>query len=284
LQERTDTEGAEGRRLTRERSLVRTQPRPPGNVRYAVRGRGHGDAPRLASGNAGLDRRPRLRDATESDFRNCYDPWGRHKARTRPGVGDHEYLTPSAVPYFNYFGAAAGDPAKGYYSYDLGSWHVVVTNATCAEIGGCGTGSTEEQWLRQDLAANASACTLAVIHKPRFSSGSIHGNQAAMQPFWQALYDDGAELVLSGDDHVYERFGPQTPTGAADAARGIRQFVVGTGGRSHYSFGTIQPNSEARNSDTFGVLKLSLRSGAYDWQFVPEPGKTFTDAGTGSCH
>ena len=223
--------------------------------------------------------------ATESDFRNCYDPtWGRHKARTRPGVGDHEYLTPGAVPYFNYFGAAAGDPAKGYYSYDLGSWHVVVTNATCAEIGGCGTGSTEEQWLRQDLAANASACTLAVIHKPRFSSGSIHGNQAAMQPFWQALYDDGAELVLSGDDHVYERFGPQTPTGAADAGSGIRQFVVGTGGRSHYSFGTIQPNSEARNSDTFGVLRLSLRSGAYDWQFVPEPGKTFTDAGTGSCH
>jgi acid phosphatase type 7 len=222
---------------------------------------------------------------TEADFRDCYDvTWGRHKARTRPAVGDHEYLTPNATPYFNYFGAAAGDPAKGYYSYDLGSWHIVVTNATCEEAGGCGVGSAQEQWLRQDLAANTATCTLAVIPRPRFSSGAIHGNQADMQPFWQALYNDGAEVVLSGDDHVYERFAPQTPTGAADPVAGIREFVVGTGGRSHYAFGTIRPNSEVRNNDAFGVLRLSLRSGAYDWRFIPEAGKTFADSGSGSCH
>ncbi len=223
--------------------------------------------------------------ATDSDFANCYDPtWGRHKARTRPGVGGHEYLTPGAAPYYSYFGAAAGDSDEGYYSYDLGSWHVVMLNPQCSEVGGCGEGSPQEQWLRDDLQAHPSSCTLAVIHEPRFSSGAVHGNHPEMQPFWRALYDHGAEIVLSGDDHLYERFAPQTPAGVADTELGIRQFVVGTGGRSHYAFASIQPNSQAREENSFGVIRLSLRPGAYDWEFVPEAGRTFTDGGTTLCH
>jgi acid phosphatase type 7 len=204
--------------------------------------------------------------------------------RTGCGVGDHEYRTTGAAGYFNYFGAAAGNPTQGYYSWDLGGWHVVELNATCAQIGGCAAGSPEEQWLRADLAAHPAACTIVVEHKPRFSSGSIHGSSTTFQPFWQALYEANAELVLSGDDHVYERFAPQTPGGTLDVARGIRQFVVGTGGRSHYSFGTIRPNSQVRNNDAFGILKITLRSNSYEWQFVPETGKTFTDSGSESCH
>jgi hypothetical protein len=224
--------------------------------------------------------------ATASDFTNCYDPtWGRHKARTKPTVGDHEYLSTSATPYFNYFGAAAADPTKGYYSYDIGSWHVVSMNTNCGEVpGGCFAGSPEEQWLRADLAAHPASCTLAILHNPRFSSGSIHGSQSDYEDFWQALYEAGAELALSGDDHLYERFAPQTPTGAWDPAGGIRQFVVGTGGRSHYDFGPIEPNSQVRNNDTFGVLALTLHPASYEWEFVPEAGKTFTDSGSTSCH
>jgi acid phosphatase type 7 len=224
-------------------------------------------------------------DATASDFANCYDPtWGRHKARTRPTIGDHEYRTPGAAPYFDYFGAVAGDRAKGYYSYDLGAWHVISLNEVCSQIGGCGAGSPEEQWLRADLAAHPAQCTLAILHKPRFSSGAIHGSDPSFQPFWQALYDHRAELVLSGDDHVYERFAKQTPTGAADPVRGIREIIAGTGGRSHYNFGTIKPNSEVRNNTAFGVLQVTLHATSYDWQFVPEAGQTFTDSGTTACH
>jgi hypothetical protein len=224
-------------------------------------------------------------DSTASDFRDCYDAtWGRHKARTRPAIGDHEYRTPGATPYFNYFGAAAGDPAKGYYSYNLGAWHVVALNAVCAEIGGCGTGSPEEQWLRQDLVANQSWCTLVVLHKPRFSSGAVHGSSTTYEPFWQAMYDNGVDLVLGGDDHVYERFAPQTPAGVADPVRGIRQITAGTGGRVLYSFATIEPNSEVRNNDAFGVLEVTLHSMSYDWRFVPEAGRSFSDAGSTGCH
>jgi calcineurin-like phosphoesterase family protein/thrombospondin type 3 repeat protein len=222
---------------------------------------------------------------TTTEFANCYDPsWGRHKARTKPAVGNHEYATGTASGYFGYFGAAAGDPSKGYYSYDLGAWHIVALNSMCENVGGCGTSSPMVSWLKGDLAANHSSCTLAYWHHPVFSSGSEHGNDPKMVPSWDALYAAGADVVLSGHDHDYERFAPQTSSGVADPARGIREFVVGTGGRSHYAFGTIRANSQARNSDTYGVLKLTLHASSYDWQFVPEAGKTFSDSGSGSCH
>jgi len=222
---------------------------------------------------------------TSLEFAACYDPtWGRHKARTRPAPGNHEYLTDGARDYFDYFGAAAGDPAKGYYSYDLGAWHIIVLNSNCSEVGGCGVGSLQERWLRADLAAHPTTCTLAYWHHPRFSSGR-NGSDATYQAFWQALYDYNADVVLSGHDHDYERFMPQNPRGVPDPVRGLREFVVGTGGRSHFTFrGAAVPNSEARNDNTFGVLKLTLHPAGYDWAFVPEAGKTFTDSGTGSCH
>lgn len=222
---------------------------------------------------------------TASEFANCYDPtWGRHKARTRPSAGNHDYNTANATGYYGYFGTAAGDPAKGYYSYDLGSWHVVAINSNCSTIGGCGTGSAQETWLRQDLAASTKPCTVAYWHHPLFTSGANHSNATAMRPIFQALYDFDAEVVVSGHNHNYERFAPQNPTGGFDVAQGIREFVAGTGGRSHYGFGATQPNSEVRNGDTYGVLKLTLKANGYDWQFVPEAGKTFTDSGSGTCH
>jgi len=221
---------------------------------------------------------------TDAEFANCYDPsWGRHKARTRPSVGNHDYLTISASGYFGYFGVAAGDPTQGYYSYNLGAWHIIVINSNCSSVGGCGAGSPQEQWLRADLAAHPAACTLAYWHHPRFSSGE-HGNHISMRAIWQVLYEADADLVLNGHDHDYERFAPQDPNGVADPARGLREFVVGTGGKNHYAIVTPVANSEVRNDDTFGVLKLTLRPTSYDWAFVPEAGKTFTDSGSGTCH
>jgi hypothetical protein len=231
-------------------------------------------------------------NGTPEEFANCFEPtWGRAKSRIRPTVGDHEYHTPSAAGYFAYFNtqlAPFGSTAttKGYYSYNVGSWHVVVLNSNCAEVGGCGPGSPQEQWLRADLAANPTTCTLGTVAGPRFSSGGRHGNEDSMQPFWQALYDHGADLVLSGDDHDFERFSPQTPSGLLDLAGGITGFVVGTGGQSHYLFsgGTLKANSEVRNDDSFGVLKLTLHASSYEWEFLPEAGKTFTDVGSRLCH
>jgi hypothetical protein len=223
---------------------------------------------------------------TAAEYKNCYAPsWGRHKTRTRPAAGNHEYGTRYASGYFGYFGRAAGDPSKGYYSYDLGEWHIVVlnSNSNCTTIS-CAAGSTQEHWLRNDLAASRKRCTLAYWHHPRFNSGTVHGNDTAVAPFWNALYEANADVVVNGHEHVYERFAPQTPDALVDTARGIRQFTVGTGGRSHYSFLTIQPNSEVREENTFGVLKLTLRPTSYDWQFVPVAGATFTDSGTGTCH
>ena len=223
---------------------------------------------------------------TLGEFANCYGPsWGRHKARTRPAPGNHEYNTTNAAGYFAYFGEAAGDPAKGYYSYDLGPWHVVVlnSNSECTTIS-CAAGSPQERWLRADLAANTKACTIAYWHHPRFNSGSRHGNSTAVAPLWNALYDFNADVILNAHEHLYERFAPQSPKGAADSTRGIRQFIVGTGGRSHYGIGRIKANSEVRNASTYGVLKLTLSEGAYAWRFVPVTGATFTDSGTGSCH
>jgi hypothetical protein len=221
---------------------------------------------------------------TAAEFTNCYGPtWGHELGRTKPVPGNHEYVTSGASGYYGYFGAAAGDPAKGYYAYNLGAWRIYALNSNCSAIGGCGAGSAEETWLRADLAGNPTACVLAYWHHPRFSSGE-HGSDATFQAFWQALYDFNAEIVVVGHDHDYERFAPQTPTGAADSARGILEIVAGTGGRSHYAFTTIRANSLVRNGDTFGVLKLSLSAGSYTFNFIPEAGKSFTDSGSGTCH
>ena len=223
-------------------------------------------------------------NGTQENF-TCYDKtWGRAKGRTRPAAGNHEFHSEGATYYFNYFGAAAGDPKDGFYSYDLGSWHIIVLNSECKQIGGCEAGSREEKWLRADLAAHPAACTLAYWHKPLFSSGGTHGNDLDMRAFWQALYEAHADVVINGHDHDYERFGPQTPDAVADAAHGIREFVAGTGGKSHRPFGITKANSEVRNADTYGVLKLTLKPKGYDWQFIPEAGKTFTDSGSGACH
>ncbi len=217
---------------------------------------------------------------TTTEFKNCYDPtWGRFKARTRPVPGNHEYYTNAAIPYFNYFGAQAGPPGKGYYSYNLGTWHIVALNS---EID-VRAGSEQERWLRADLAQNRAECILAYWHRPRFSSG-VNGSDVAYTALWQALYDYGATIVLSGHDHDYERFAPQTPFGLADAAYGVRQFVVGTGGESHTAFRERAANSEVFNDKTFGVLRLTLYAKSYEWQFIPVAGQTFSDVGRGDCH
>jgi len=228
-------------------------------------------------------------NATLADFNTYFQPtWGAHKAIIWPAPGNHEYQTAGAAGYFDYFNGVgvqtgrAGDRSKGYYSFNLGAWHVVAINSNCGSIGGCGAGSPQEQWLRVDLAANPTACTLAYWHHPRISSGG-HGDDATMQAIWQALYDNGADLVLAGHDHEYERFGPQTATGVLDNARGVRSFVVGTGGKEKGGFATIRANSQLRANSSFGVLKLTLHADSYDWQFVPIPGDPLADAGTASC-
>ena len=226
-------------------------------------------------------------DGAAADYANCYHPsWGLVKDRTRPVVGNHDYFSSSsAAPYFAYFGAAAGEPGKGWYSYDVGTdWHVVVLNSNCTNVGGCGAGSVQEQWLRADLAASTRPCTVAMWHNPRFSSGE-HGNDSSTDAFWKALYADGAELVLNGHDHDYERFAPQDPSAGADPTHGIRQFVVGTGGQDFRSFSsTVAANSEVRSIAAHGVLRLTLSSGSYGWTFLPVPGKTLDESGSGTCH
>ena len=222
---------------------------------------------------------------TEAEFANCFDPaWGRFRSRMRPAPGNHEYLTANATGYFKYFGAAAGDPKKGYYSYDLGTWHIVVLNGECGAIGGCGPSSTEAIWLHMDLAASTATCTLAVWHEPRWSSGVEHGSDPRYGTFWNELYAAGAEIVLNGHDHDYERFAPQNPDGQRDDAQGMREFVVGTGGRSLYPVKPPIVNSEVLRNDSFGVLVLTLGVDRYDWRFVPVEGSSFTDSGTGTCH
>jgi hypothetical protein len=211
------------------------------------------------------------------DYRNCYDKtWGRHKSRTRPVAGNHEYDTPGASAYYEYFGGNAGPAGLGYYSYDLGNWHIVALNSNI----GVSVSSPQGLWLRNDLSAHPSTCTLAYWHYPLFSS-SEHGNIDAMRDFWRILYDAGAEIVLGGHDHVYERFAPQDPNGAADPVNGIREFVAGTGGAPPYPFESIKPNSEVRAS-AIGVLRFALKAGGYDWTFVPVSGPG--DSGSGTCH
>jgi acid phosphatase type 7 len=229
----------------------------------------------------------------QSNPPRCYNgTWGRLKSITYPAVGNHEYGTPGASGYFDYFNGAgnqtgrAGDRSKGYYSYNLGSWHFVVLNSNCTKIG-CGTGSAQETWLRQDLAQNTHLCTVAYLHHSKFSSGHDGNNTAitsTLLPLWQALYDHNADLILSGHSHSYERFAPMTPQGTVNNTRGIRSFVVGTGGRDFTGFWGNAPNSQSRNNNTFGVLKLTMRPSSYDWQFLPIQGQTFTDSGSANCH
>jgi acid phosphatase type 7 len=233
-----------------------------------------------------------------SAYQSVYDPtWGRVKARSHPATGDNEYgsatcNTPGASGYFTYFGNAASpnqpgctSACSGYYSYDLGGWHVVVLNTNCSQpgVGGCGSTSAQGRWLAADLAAHPSQCTLAYWHLPRWTeAGGVSG---ASSYFVSALHDAGAELVLSGNNHHYARFAPQSPAGAADPANGIRQFIVGTGGKSlHGLSGNPDPQVEARQSNTYGILELTLHPASYSWRFVPEAGRSFTDTGTQSCH
>jgi hypothetical protein len=215
---------------------------------------------------------------TAERYRDCYETtWGRHRARTRPTPGNHEYDVPTAAPYFQYFGANAGPSGLGYYSYNAGAWHVVSLNS---EID-ASAGSPQERWLRADLAANRTRCTAAYWHKPLFSSGP-HGNTAAMIDIWRTLYEFDAEIVINGHDHEYERFRPQDPNGAADSARGVREFVVGTGGSRVSNMIMVRPNSEMQVS-SWGVLMLVLHSNYYRWQFLTSDGAT-GDAGETACH
>ena len=243
---------------------------------------------------------------TAEDFAAYFDPtWGRFKGKIHPAIGNHEYhvgteadgsdcvgAPAGAGGYFSYFGNAASPldqgcltKCKGYYSWDAGSWHMIALNNECSHVGGCTKGSPEEVWLENDLRAHKNSCTLAYYHEPRWSSGS-HGSIPASSAFWDDLYAAGVELVLSGHDHDYERFAPQNPAGAADAELGIREFVVGTGGRNHtgLSKGGRIANSEAFESKAFGALKLTLRADGYDWQFMAADGSTFQDSGSGRCH
>jgi hypothetical protein len=223
-------------------------------------------------------------DGSTANFR-CYDKtWGRHKARTRPAPGNHEYHTPGAAGYFQYFGKAAGPAKRGYYSFDLGPWHIIALNSECAKIGGCNQGSPEEVWLQEDLRKNTSKCILAFWHTPLFSSGDEHGNDPKTKAFWLDLYAAGADVVLNGHDHDYERFAPQNPDGGADPERGIREFVVGTGGKSQRKFRDPSPTSEVRSNASFGVLEIDLHAQSYEWKFIPVAGGEFTDSGSGTCH
>ena len=225
--------------------------------------------------------------ATDNDFARSYDPtWGRAKLRTIPVIGRHDYDSLNAAGYFNYFGPAAGDPTKGYYSINLGAWHIVSLNSLCTYVsGGCGVGSPEETWLVNDLASHTQACTLALFHEPLYTSSSQVTPDTAVQPLYQDLYNHNADLIVNGHAHNYERFAPQDANGNLDTARGIIEIVAGTGGEGHYSFNsTLAPNSLVRNSDTFGVLQLTLHQSSFDWKFIPVAGMTFTDSGTQACH
>lgn len=218
-------------------------------------------------------------DGTEEEFAKCYTTtWGRHKARTRPAPGNHDMHTSNGKPYYEYFGELAGPPGLGYYSYDLGQWHIIALNSTIA----IDTKSPQGKWLAEDLKANPRDCILAYWHSPLFSSGP-HGSDRKLLDVWKMLYEAGTDIVLNGHDHTYERFAPMDPSGKVDPERGIRQFVIGTGGGGVYKFKRPAVNSEARDNSTYGVLKLTLGPGRYAWEFVPVTSQSFNDAGTGTC-
>lgn len=216
---------------------------------------------------------------SERDFATCYEPsWGRHKSRTRPAPGNHDYQTNAGAPYYAYFGQNAGPAGRGYYSYREGAWLVISLNSNIP----ADASSAQIAWLRQTLQSDSSSCTLAYWHHPVFSSGP-NGSSSAMRHVWHTLHEAGADVVLVAHDHLYERFAPQDANGRSDPARGLRQFTVGTGGAHLYEAKTVLPNSELRLS-AHGVLRLTLRADSYDWQFVPVPGTSASDFGTGQCH
>jgi calcineurin-like phosphoesterase family protein len=210
----------------------------------------------------------------------CYhSSWGRHKARTRPVPGNHEYEGHYSDAYFDYFGGAAGERRKGYYSYDVGGWHIIALNSMIDTD----RSSQQGRWLSSDLEKNRHFCTLAYFHHPRFSSGPNPRSDQAVQ-LWNALSDAGVDVVISGHDHIYERFAPMGADGKRDDRGGMRQFIVGTGGYSHYKIRRSARNSEVRHNGTFGVIKLTLHSRDYDWEFVPVRGGRFKDSGSSKCH
>jgi acid phosphatase type 7 len=190
--------------------------------------------------------------------------------------------------YFDYWNGVgnangpAGKRSQGYYSFDVGTWHIIALNSQCSEAGGCNVGNPQYTWLAQDLKDHPNRCTLAFYHIPVFSSGGRAS--PSMQQIFKLLYDNNVDLVLNGHDHIYERFAPQNPSGQLDTARGIREFIIGTGGANHTFIATVQPNSEVRNALTFGALKLTLHPDSYDWKFMPVAGSSFNDAGTTTCH
>jgi hypothetical protein len=227
-----------------------------------------------------------------SEYQTSYGPtWGVYKSNTKPTVGNHDYGTTGAGGYFSYFGTSASPQQSGctsnclgYYSFDVGSWHIVDINAECTRLNGgagCATGSPQETWLKNDLATNSKLCTIVVTHRPRWSSTSMAS--ADIAPLVTDMYAAHVDLLLSGHSHNYERFASQNPSGKADT-NGVRQFVVGTGGANLVGFSTIVANSQARKSGVFGVMKLTLHSSSYDWSFVADPSTPYSDSGTGSCH
>lgn len=223
-------------------------------------------------------------DGSAEEIAACYGPtWGRHRDRTRPVPGNHDYETEGAGGYFGYFGAVAGEPRQGWYSYDLAGWHVVALNSNCARIGGCGVDSAQGRWLAADLAGSSARCTLAYWHHPRFTAGQ-DGDTLAMAALWSMLHAAGAEIVLSGHNHAYERYAPLDAAGEVDTVRGIRQLVVGTGGNELHPILEPRANAEVSNDETHGVVTVTLHPDRYEWAFVPAVGERFTDAGTGACH
>jgi hypothetical protein len=224
-----------------------------------------------------------LQYSNGTEFEESYDPtWGTLKKITYPVPGNHEYMSAGAKGYYEYFGTRAGKPDQGYYSFDLGAWHLIALNANCPAVGGCDPDSPQGRWLQADLEEHQRACTLAFWHQPRFSSG-FHGDYEDAAGFWEVLHAADVDVVLTGHDHDYERFAPQDPSGRRDPD-GIRQFVVGTGGKSLRAFEEIKPTSEARSDTTYGVLRMSLAPTSYEWRFVPLQDGQFTDSGRGECH
>jgi acid phosphatase type 7 len=227
-------------------------------------------------------------NGTLADYLACYQPsWGRHKDRTRPSLGNHEYNS-GAAGYFAYYGPRGGPPGLGYYSYDLGQWHVVVLNSNFeyseyAEFFTDVDPLLQKSWLEADLTAHPTQCTLAYFHHPRFSSG-LHGSQPQMQDVWEILYAHGVDVVVAGHDHDYERFAPMDASGVADPRTGVREFVVGIGGKSLRDFAEVQPNSEVRYNASFGVIKFVLQPTVYHWETLAAPNGTIIDSGKDDCH